>query len=606
MLASMYSAVSGLSVHQTKMDTIGNNVSNVNTYGFKSSRVTFSDVFYQNYSGASAPTTTQGGTNASQLGYGASLGTIDVLMTRGGSASTDRSLDVYINGDGFLPVQDSSGNTLYTRLGNFYFDVQGNLVDGNGNKALGITMNDEGVVQLDEDGTTTTSALEAISVAPEKLKELTSISIGSTGAITAIQEGAPQMNLTSGTSWVKNATIDSSTSYSGAVNITEVKTSGGALVAPKNASGEEIAVTVKTAGENGLSFKSGNITGGNIGGTAITGSTTPATGELSGTGNPAKFSDLMKTLTGNDKGTYTLVCTTAGTGAASVWSVKDANGDLVAVNKTASDLGIDGSVTGAVAVNDTLTIESGSATALTGALKFTPADNKLTYTDANGNSREIVCSTPTLNGDNYEITADVPTPNPTSTVTKQVVFTVPKTYYEANLAKGMSLGTVTAATATITASVYNKGGEEQTVTGNWNAGQSSITLGNLTLDLDTNKFNKLDLKTLENTKLGNVSAGDGTIYTIGQLALATFTNQDGLLEAGSSYYNISANSGAATISIPGNNGTGSLKASSLEMSNVDLASEFTEMIFAQRGFQANSRVVTTSNTILEELVNLVR
>lgn len=603
MLASMYSAVSGLSVHQTKMDTIGNNVSNVNTYGFKSSRVTFSDVFYQNYAGASAPTTTQGGTNASQLGYGASLGTIDVLMTRGGSATTDRSLDVYINGDGFLPVQDSSGNTLYTRLGNLYFDVQGNLVDGNGNKALGLTMNDQGVVQLGEDGTTTTSSLEAISVAPEKLKELTSISIGSTGAITAIQEGAPQMNLTSGTSWVANTSIAAGTNYSGSVNITEVKTSGGALVKPTDTTtGAEIPVTVQTAGEDGLTYKSANIIGASDTGITLTGA---APYEAAGTGNAAKFSDAMFTITGSDKGTYTLTCTAAGDGAGtSVWSVKDASGNLVAVNKTATDLGLDASFTGA-SVGATLKVESGSSTALNGELKFTPADNKLTYTDATGNIRDVTC-TSVLNGANYEITASVPTPFSGSGVTQNVVFTVPKDYYEANLAKGMSLGTVTAKNATITASVYNKGGEEQKVEGTWTSGQSTITLGNITLDLDTKKFNKLDLQSLVNTKLGNVSSGDGTIYTIGQLALATFTNQDGLLEAGSGYYTISANSGAATISVPGNNGTGSLKASSLEMSNVDLAAEFTEMIFAERGFQANSRVITTSDTLLEELVNLVR
>jgi len=444
MLASMYSAVSGLSIHQTKMDTIGNNVSNVNTYGFKSSRVTFSDVFYQNYSGASAPTTTQGGTNANQLGYGASLGTIDVLMSRGGSATTDRSLDVYINGDGFLPVQDSSGNTLYTRLGNLYFDVAGNLVDGNGNKALGLTMNDQGVVQLDEDGTTTTSALEAIAVTPEKLKELTSISIGSSGAITAIQEGAPQLNLTSGTSWVANTSITAGTNYSGSVNITEVSTSGGALVQP-TVNGTAVNISVTTDGTDGLTYKGANIISSS--GTVTLSTTAPF--ELAGTGNPEKFSEALATITGSDKGTYTLTCTAAGDGgASSVWSVKDADGNLVAVNKTASDLGLNSSIS-AAAAGATLTVESGSTTALTGELTFTPADNLLTYTDSNGNTRTVTC-TSTLSGDNYVVTAPVPTPFSTSGVTKNVVFTVPKDYYEDNLSNGMSLGTATAASAEIT------------------------------------------------------------------------------------------------------------------------------------------------------------
>lgn len=103
MLGSMYSAVSGLSAHQMKMNVIGNNIANVNTYGFKSSRVTFSDVFYQTIGAASGPTASSGGTNPAQLGYGAMVKSIDVINTRAGSATTDRPLDVYINGEGFPP-----------------------------------------------------------------------------------------------------------------------------------------------------------------------------------------------------------------------------------------------------------------------------------------------------------------------------------------------------------------------------------------------------------------------------------------------------------------------------------------------------------------------
>ena len=110
MMRSLSSAVGGLRSHQTRMDTIGNNIANVNTYGFKSSRVTFSDVYYQSTSTGSAPTTQLGGTNPTQIGYGAAVATIDVLNSPSGMASTDRALDVYINGDGMITTQDANGN----------------------------------------------------------------------------------------------------------------------------------------------------------------------------------------------------------------------------------------------------------------------------------------------------------------------------------------------------------------------------------------------------------------------------------------------------------------------------------------------------------------
>ncbi len=133
MLRSLYSGVSGLRSHQTKMDVIGNNIANVNTTSFKSSRVTFKDVYYQTLASASENTSIKGGSNPRQIGYGATISSIDVINTRGGYQTTDRALDLYIAGDGYFVVQDNVGNTSYTRSGNFSFDVQGGLVDPNGN-----------------------------------------------------------------------------------------------------------------------------------------------------------------------------------------------------------------------------------------------------------------------------------------------------------------------------------------------------------------------------------------------------------------------------------------------------------------------------------------
>jgi len=109
-----------------------------------------------------------------------------------------------------------------------------------------------------------------------------------------------------------------------------------------------------------------------------------------------------------------------------------------------------------------------------------------------------------------------------------------------------------------------------------------------------------------NNSIGMATPGEGEKVTIGVIALANVPNLAGMLEAGDSYFTVGPNSGDATYSRPGINGAGSLKAGYLEMSNVDISKEFTDMITTQRGFQANTRIITVSDEMLQELVNLKR
>lgn len=136
MMRSMYSGVSGLRIHQTKMDVIGNNIANVNTIGFKASRVTFSEVFSQTLRGASGANENKGGTNPMQIGLGSSLSSIDVNMTEGTAQRTDNPLDMKIEGDGFFIVSDVTGNK-FTRAGAFLIDEAGNLTTPNGLNVMG-------------------------------------------------------------------------------------------------------------------------------------------------------------------------------------------------------------------------------------------------------------------------------------------------------------------------------------------------------------------------------------------------------------------------------------------------------------------------------------
>jgi flagellar hook protein FlgE len=143
MMRSLYSGVTGLRSHQTKMDVIGNNIANVNTVGFKSSRVIFQDIYSQTVAPASSPTPTSGGTNPQQIGLGVQLATIDVLNTEASSQYTGETLDLAIDGDGYFIIQDGASYT-YTRAGNFYTDTENYLVDANGNYVMGCEIDDDG------------------------------------------------------------------------------------------------------------------------------------------------------------------------------------------------------------------------------------------------------------------------------------------------------------------------------------------------------------------------------------------------------------------------------------------------------------------------------
>lgn len=171
MMRSLYSAISGIKNHQIKMDVIGNNIANVNTTGFKRSRVTFSTMLSQTLKGAAAPTATPtGGTNAIQVGMGSSIGSIDQIMTQGSQQSTGNPTDMMIQGAGFFTLSPDGGTTLYySRSGAFTLDSNGDLVDPA-----------SGAYVLDSSGAT-------INIPPT----VDSYSIAQDGSITTITAGVP-------------------------------------------------------------------------------------------------------------------------------------------------------------------------------------------------------------------------------------------------------------------------------------------------------------------------------------------------------------------------------------------------------------------------------
>ncbi|REB09761.1 flagellar basal body rod protein FlgG [Sporosarcina sp. BI001-red] len=181
MLRSMYAGISGLKNFQTKLDVIGNNIANVNTYGFKKGRTVFKDLYSQTVAGASGPGGNRGGVNPKQVGLGSQLAAIDTLHTAGSTQFTGNTLDLAIEGDGFFVVQNGAkGENQFTRAGNFYLDQNGSLVDGDGRFVM--------VADKKADGVTTDTAKGDLKQVDIPLTA-TSLSIGQNGVISYVEGG---------------------------------------------------------------------------------------------------------------------------------------------------------------------------------------------------------------------------------------------------------------------------------------------------------------------------------------------------------------------------------------------------------------------------------
>jgi flagellar hook protein FlgE len=411
MLRSMFSAISGLRAHQTKMDVTGNNIANVNTVGFKGSQTVFQDTLSQVIRAGGAPAADRGGTNPAQVGLGVKVAAITTNWSQGATQSTGRSADFMIEGDGFF-VTRAGTEQVYTRAGSFDFDGDGKLVAPNGSVLQGWMADANGVVNTN----------------------------GPVG--------------------------DLSVPYGQIVNPRQSTTGGlqGNLPAGA-ATGDTLQTGVTMYDQQGVPQK--------------------------------VFYNFTKTAVAN---TWTL-------------DIKHENGTSLVAGAT-------------VAFNAAGALTTPAAPGTLAA--FTP---------------------PAATGPSW------PGPDP------------------------------------IDVAALTQFGGSSTVTA---SGQNGYALG-----------------ALQAFQLGNdgVITGvysNGLKQPLGKLAVASFNNPGGLEKAGSSSFRAGVNSGAAMVGEAGVGGRGVLNAGALEMSNVDLAEEFTGLIVAQRGFQANSRVITSSDEILQDLVNLKR
>ena len=526
MLRSLYSGVAGMSTHQTKMDVIGNNISNVSTYGFKSTRVTFRDVYYQTSTDATAATAAKGGTNAVQVGYGASLGSTDVNHSQSTLTTTGLSLDVAIAGDGYFQVMDGTGNIFYTKAGMLDIDADGNLVDINGNYILGVSAS----------GLTRGPSSEKIRIALPNEEPSTALAAETINGIIFSVESSEEaaaanvsVNFSSTSSLPigqKVSAIVNSNSISIILNAKESFASMAELE-------QEINTAITTA-NGGKEFATGDL---NI-------SMDPADawpGTLTG-------EQIVKSNFGVDSGEVILPAEMED--GFSISTV----GDTFSVNKPI-DFTINMDEANGIC---TITADGGRYSATISQSQMEKAGSVLMRS-----AEDTDCFTMTFPSWQNMLKHS----GKTYTATEASVPTMP--------ANNLGLGSVTFVMADGTE------GGEQTV-----ADLTGISIGS-------------------NGVITGTHPSFG-IMELGRIDLATFDNPKGLTQTGNTYFSESANSGEPKLCIAGTGGSGDLAGGCLEASNVDLTNEMADMITTQRGFQACSRLITVSDTMLEELINLKR
>ena len=463
MMRSLYSGVSGLQNHQTRMDVIGNNISNVNTNGFKRGRVNFQDMVSQQMSGAAKPTDELGGVNPKEVGLGMTIASIDNVFTQGNLQSTGVSTDLAIQGNGFFLLK-SGEESFYTRNGAFGLDRDGTLV----NPANGMRV--QGWMAEEVNG----QMLVSTAASPEDLI----IPVGSKDPAKETTNVNFACNLNK--------------------NTPEIMEGASADDIYKGTWGTEQKIYDSFGNEHMLSVSFRRVVG-----------------------NPNQWEATV--LVDADNADYTQTRVGLGTtdGMGNTFLVNfDNYGALESVTDTAGNI-------------------------------TNPEGQIVIQT-----SFAVAESNPDAEGNPYRQTMNI------------------------------NLGTIGSFKDTITQSA-----SKSTTKAFY---QDGYTMG------------YLDNFKIDSSGIITGVYSNGTNRTIGQIALASFANDRGLEKAGDNTYVESNNSGMARIGESGVAGKGTLMAGALEMSNVDLSEQMTDMIVTQRGFQSNAKTIQTADTLLETVLSLKR
>lgn len=654
-LRAMFSAITGLQSHSTWLDVIGNNISNVNTTAFKSSRVTFSDAISQTTYSGSGPSTASnlGGVNPQQVGLGSRVSSIQTLFNPGPVLQTGNATDIAIKGNGFLVVQQGN-STMYSRAGNLTFDGQGNLVDANGGLIQGFQ------AQLEYTQTTFNSQRTDLTPAP------------ALGVGPAVVTRAEMILDTTNTSQIGNIQIKKGmTLPPRATSVMDFRGNLDSFLQASDATrggvytlgvvGGAQYLPMGSADEAGIAYLDANKAlgedPGNLGFFALRQISDYAGMPMAANGLPSPVIQAGIDLTYIRNNQANFVWETGAIPPAHVMTqtVYDSLGNpreitinLYQVNDLGdvynANAGLYGNnpngpsqvayawyafeTTGGVApdtdnlLGGTAIIEGDYGTGMpnfmgfdrgiavganraqyVGDLLYFNTDGSLATQGAawvGGTGGLAGASLQTeahlyLPARNYPLAPGNPPVSPLPVIGAEQMDITLDFGFAGVLTQGQRNGLYSDA-----AGSYQVINGVNTYIPNHSAfveSQDGYSEGMLTgVNFDASGILKGTFAT---------SAGD-QIVDLGQVVMARIANPEGLNKVGNSYYAASNNSGSAYIGLAGQNGLGLVEGYSLEGSNVDLTVELTNLIIAQRGFEVNARSITTTNETLQTLVQLGR
>ncbi len=696
LMRSLYAGVSGLRNHQVMMDVIGNNLSNVNTIGFKGGRVSFSETFAQTLRGTTQPLANMGGTNPMQVGLGMSLATIDTLYSQGNIEMTGQNTDLAIQGDGFFVVSDGS-TRQYTRAGNFQFNSDGTLImPGSGARVQGYLANEAGKIEagspltdislpfgkkipakatgqvvlagnLDASQEPTgnilqTDAVYAVEAGDSDVNGLLATGTANnkiTGMIPNSSEVVVTINTGSGdvtrnykyvaddNDVVGNASFNSLQDLLDEIN---ADFGGSGLTATINGSGA-LEFQNGSAGNMDLTISSNNPTLQNAfheGLDSLAAGATHTTDEFS---HVARANDLLVNLRNADGSSLGLADTDTITlnglkgGSAispqtfavtasstyqdfasqieSAFGIANTDGVQIDADTGGLTLNADGGTAYELSALDFRAADAGGTerTLFNNIFDSTPGHYTemqesedvqqsagITVYDSQGNAFDLTLIFTKDPTQPNRWTWDVEVPEPaqvTGGYTGFAEFNDDGSLRDFGMDDGSS-----------TLQLDPGNGSNSLLSIDLQAGDSGAFDG-ITQLAGTNSsvlvtsqdgYGMGSLERISVDEAGRIAGSftNGVVQVLGQVALASFNNPGGLMRTEDNLFSVSGNSGDPIISTAGKGITASIVSGAIEQSNVDLAEEFTKMIVAQRGFQANARIITTSDDMLAEVSNLKR
>jgi flagellar hook protein FlgE len=687
MLRSLFAAVSGLSTNIVELDVVGNNISNVNTVGFKQARVTFQEILTQNLKPATRPVSGGlGGTNPQQIGLGTVVASIDSQFSQGNLRTTGGKTDLAIQGDGFFILSDGRSQS-YTRAGNFTFDANNFLVDAStGKRVQGLLADVNGTflsgangdLQIDPSTVVPAKASSEVKVFGNLSSKSDAVGthLVSKGAFLAIAQGGSSLltlhgsvagndlnigngNKVSLTGLVNGIPITSQTFEVG-VNGTTVTDLVGFMQNGLVASGAA-GVTATLQPDGTISINNGGATSLQnlkleIGGAVDFNQTmlfndVPAGGTSVSAGallTPATRADTLDSLynaagkklniafdpvsnqtvlqVGGTRGgeAITSLSMLATRGVTTLGDLLDRITDAFAISNAQG-----------VSVTNEGFIDVVGDTELRNSLdniSIQEPKNDVSNLSTSFDFRTLAAA---QDAKTYSVTTTVydslgDTHNLTLNFTKRTGFNIWD--WKASLDKGEEVlngetGTVTFdEKGSLVSFLYTDGGGQISFRPQATGTQGAEVVNLAVNPGTTNGVNGLtqfapadQLQSLANGyTVGRLSDFDidrrgvisgrfsnDTVLALARIAISRFSNPNGLVRVGNNSFTISGNSGQAIFGFAGEGSAGEINPGALEASNVDLAEQFTRLVVAQRAFQANARVITTGDRVLQDLVNIV-